>query len=80
MHYWGLHVQSPSHLVLYCSTLTVEGKIINSIDQKLLENTDPILSNILFGDAFIYRASNTQILNGTFEYILSMMKYEELPF
>ena len=63
MHYWGRHVQSPSHLVLYCSTLTVEGKIINSIDQKLLENTDPILSNILFGDAFIYRASNTQVLS-----------------
>ena len=50
---------------------------LNDTDQKLLENTDPILTNILpFGNASFHRASNTHILNATAEYILSTMGSE----
>lgn len=61
---------------------TTEAQILlstlNDTDQKLLENTDLILTNILpFGNASSHRASNTHILNATAQYILSTMGSEK---
>lgn len=56
MHKCDRDVESTSHSLLYCPTFTAEWQIflsiVKDIDQKLLENTDPILNNIhLIGDA-----------------------------
>ena len=47
----------------------------------MLENTDPILTDILlFGDASLNRSCNTHITNATTEYILSSIRIEEPHF
>ena len=51
-------------------TFTIERKILNDIDQELLENTDLTLPNILlFGVSYFDRAPSTQILKGSIVYI-----------
>lgn len=69
---------SNSHFLLYCPTFTNEGQILNDSNQKYLANTDPTLINtLLFSDASFDRPSNTQVFNGTTEYILPTKRLEE---
>ena len=55
-----------------CTTKTqILLSVFNGIEQKLLENANPTLTNILVsGDASFNRASNTQMLNAVIEHTL----------
>ena len=77
MYQCGRDVKQTSYFLLYIPIFTTEAQILlstlNDIVQKCLENTNPILRNILpFGNGSFHRASNTQILNATTDFILSI--------
>ena len=66
MCHCGRDEESTSHFLLYCPIFTSKRKILlstlNNIDQKLLESTDPTLSNILiFGDASAEKAFKNDV-------------------
>ena len=64
MCHCGRGVELTSRSLLHCPTFSTERQILLStpkdIDEKFLENTDPILANIfLFGEVTFDRASST---------------------
>ena len=81
----GFDVESTSHFLLHCPIYNNERSsllsTIRNIDCKLLENTDPSLTQtLLYGNPSLDINTNSLILNAAIDFILSTKRFEEALF
>jgi len=79
--YCGQDIETTSHFLLHCplyvknrTTFLNKIKMINS---ELIENSDNVLSNILFGFTSLSIENNTFILNSTIEFLLESRRFDK---
>ena len=70
------------HFLLHCPTYITERRtllsIIENIDNNLLDLCEPVLiRTLLFGSNSFDTDANTNVLNATIEYILSIKRFDE---
>ena len=78
----GLDIESTAHFLLHCTTYIIERRTLLSalvnIDKNLLHLCEPVLIRILlFGCNSFDTDANTNVLNATIEYILSIKRFDE---
>ena len=81
----GLDIESTAQNLFHCIAYFTKSltllSIIGNIDNNLLDLCNPALIKILlFGSNSFDANANTNVLNGTIEYVLSTNKFEEEPF
>ena len=78
----GLDIESTAHFLLHCPTYITERRTllstIENIDNNLLDLSEPVLiKTLLFGSNSFDTNANTNFLNATIDYVLSMKRFEE---
>ena len=74
-------IESTTHYLLHCSNYIEERLAllnqVRSIDSQLLQQSDSLICQLLlFGKCSLSIEENTQILNGTIEYVLSTKRFD----
>ena len=78
-----MDIESIAHYFLYClAYITEKRTLLSTIAniENLLELSEPVLiKTILFGSNSFNTNANTNVLNATIDYVLSIKRFEE-PF